>query len=482
MTTTPLVRSVAPVPVRTASWLSRRRLVATRLGSDLVTLAGAVLAGWSLRLRLDDLFPNEVVASQQLGWIFGPWILLGWVLALWSQGAYDSRNLQHGAAEIRAVVRGSFLALAAVGIGCYLLHIQLSRGFVAFAFLSGTAGLLAGRRLWRWSLERSRLMGRNRRRVLAVGGAGAIRTMEAAFSSRPRDGLSVVARCTPDPEWSGPDAAVRIIEAAVRSGADAVVLGSSGLQSAEELRALLWQVEGTDLDIYVLPDLHEVAEPRLRLLPVAGLPLLHVEQPQAGRAGGMSKRVFDVVTTLTILLLTGPLLLVVAAAIKLQDGGPVLFRQPRVGLDGRVFGMVKFRSMAVDAEARREELEHANESDGPLFKLRDDPRVTPLGRFLRTYSVDELPQLLNVLRGQMSLVGPRPPLPDEVDRYEVDVHRRLAVRPGMTGLWQVSGRSELSWAEAVRLDLYYVDNWSMTTDLVIIAKTVRAVLRSSGAY
>lgn len=479
---TTLAESVEAVLCRTPSRAFRRRLVLTRLTSDLVTLALAILAGWSLRLRLDGLFPNEVEASQRLGWIFGPWILLGWVVALWSQGAYHPRNLQHGTTEIRAILRGSFLALGAVGVGCYLLHIQLSRGFVALAFVTGTAGLLASRWVWRWSLERSRVQGRTQRRVLAVGSVGTIRTLEAAFSSRPREGLSVVARCTPDPAWSGPAAAARIVDAARHSRADAVVLGGSGLQTADELRALLWQVEGTDLDVYVLPDLHEVAEPRLRLLPVAGLPLLHVEQPQALQAGGVAKRVFDVAASAVLIAVLSPLMLAVAVAIRLQDGGPVFFRQPRVGRGGAVFGMVKFRSMALDAEARRGQLEPSNESDGPLFKLRDDPRVTRIGRLTRRYSVDELPQLFNVLRGQMSLVGPRPPLPDEVERYEHDAHRRLAVRPGMTGLWQVSGRSELSWTETVRLDNYYVDNWSMVTDLVIMAKTVRAVLGTSGAY
>ena len=182
------------------------------------------------------------------------------------------------------------------------------------------------------------------------------------------------------------------------------------------------------------------------------------------------------------LLVLAPVLAVVAVLVKAQDGGPVLFRQSRVGRGGQPFAMLKFRSMVVDAEERLAELHEQNEADGLLFKIKADPRITPLGTFLRRFSVDEIPQLVNVLRGDMSLVGPRPPLSSEVDRYAIDVHRRLLVRPGLTGLWQVSGRSGLSWDESVRLDLYYVDNWSMTTDLVIIAKTVRAVIRSTGAY
>jgi len=186
--------------------------------------------------------------------------------------------------------------------------------------------------------------------------------------------------------------------------------------------------------------------------------------------------------SLGLLILISPLMAVVAAMIKLQDGGPVFFRQPRVGRGSEPFGMIKFRSMLLDAEQRLADIQHLKESDGTLFKIREDPRVTKIGRFVRKYSIDELPQLLNVLKGEMSLVGPRPPLRCEVETYGSDVRRRLLVRPGMTGLWQVSGRSGLSWNESVRLDLYYVDNWSMLSDLVIIAKTVKAVIGSSGAY
>jgi exopolysaccharide biosynthesis polyprenyl glycosylphosphotransferase len=214
----------------------------------------------------------------------------------------------------------------------------------------------------------------------------------------------------------------------------------------------------------------------------AGLPLMHVQEPALSRARGPLKKFFDRSASLGLLLLASPVLLLVAFAIKAYDGGPVFFRQARVGALGEEFRMVKFRSMVVDAEARRDGLDGANECDEVLFKIQHDPRVTPVGRLLRRFSLDELPQLFNVLAGQMSLVGPRPALPGEVEGYANDVRRRLLVRPGMTGLWQVSGRSDLSWADSVRLDLYYVDNWSLVGDLVIMGKTVRAVLASQGAY
>jgi exopolysaccharide biosynthesis polyprenyl glycosylphosphotransferase len=261
-----------------------------------------------------------------------------------------------------------------------------------------------------------------------------------------------------------------------------VLVARGGYATSQELRRIAWDLEGSDIDLIVVPSLTDVAGPRIHMRPVAGLPLLHVEQPQAGEAGGLSKRLFDLVVSSCALVVLSPLLLVVAVVVKVHDGGPVFFRQARIGRRGEPFGMLKFRSMVVDAEHRLADIAHLNESDGVLFKVRDDPRITPFGRFIRRYSIDELPQLANVLRGQMSLVGPRPPLPAEVDRYADDVHRRLLVRPGLTGLWQVSGRSGLSWEESVRLDLYYVDNWSMLADLVIIAKTVRAVLGKHGAY
>lgn len=265
-------------------------------------------------------------------------------------------------------------------------------------------------------------------------------------------------------------------------GADTVLVARGGYSSSADLRRIAWDLEGSDIDLVVVPSLTDVAGPRIHMRPVAGLPLLHVEGPQTDEAGGLGKRLFDLVGAVVGITLISPLLLVLAILVKLEDGGPVLFRQQRVGRGGEVFGMMKFRSMVPDAEKKLAEIRHLNESDGVLFKVKDDPRITRIGRFIRRYSLDELPQLFNVVKGEMSLVGPRPPLPAEVRAYEQDVHRRLLVRPGMTGLWQVSGRSSLTWNETVRLDLYYVDNWSMLTDLVIIAKTVKAVVGKHGAY
>jgi exopolysaccharide biosynthesis polyprenyl glycosylphosphotransferase len=256
-----------------------------------------------------------------------------------------------------------------------------------------------------------------------------------------------------------------------------------GSVSAEpgELRRLAWQLEGSGVDLVVAPQLTDIAGPRVHIRPIEGLPLLHVEEPTLSGVAWLGKNMMDRVVAALGLLLFSPLFVAIAIAIKISDAGPVFFRQARVGREGTTFRVWKFRTMYADAEERRAALLDQNESDGQLFKIKDDPRIFPLGRLLRASSLDELPQLINVLSGEMSLVGPRP-LPAEDGDYLGDVRRRLLVRPGITGLWQVSGRSDLSWDEAVRLDLYYVDNWSLAYDLNILWRTVGVVLRRKGAY
>jgi exopolysaccharide biosynthesis polyprenyl glycosylphosphotransferase len=466
----------------------RAVLVLVAIADALVLLAAVSLA-WQSRIAF-DIWSDSIDRSADLSSTAGPWIVLAWLVILGAQGAYSIRQFGAGAEEFRLVFLASVITAGAVGMFCYLIQVPLSRGFVLLTFCYGTPMLLIERYAARKVVHSLRIRGRLVRRVIAVGGPAGVREVAAVLARERYVGYHVVGACVPSDVTVAPGMlGVPVLgsigetrEVCDRMGADTVLVARGGYTSSEELRQIAWDLEGGAIDLIVVPSLTDIAGPRISMRPVAGLPLLHVEQPQAGEAGGWSKRVFDIVTSAAILVLLSPLMLVVAVVVKLYDGGPVFFRQPRIGRDGEPFGMIKFRSMVVDAEARREELEHRNESDGPLFKIKDDPRITPFGRFIRRFSIDELPQLLNVVTGEMSLVGPRPPLPSEVEKYGADVHRRLKVRPGMTGLWQVSGRSELSWSESVRLDLYYVDNWSMMSDLVIITKTVRAVLRTSGAY
>ena len=245
----------------------------------------------------------------------------------------------------------------------------------------------------------------------------------------------------------------------------------------------MWRLETMDVDLVVAPGVMDVAEGRLALRPVAGFPLLHVEKPQYQGAKRFQKRAFDFCFALAALIGTSPLLIAAAAAVKLTSKGPVFYPSERIGLDGKPFTMLKFRTMVDGADKQIPGLLSLNESQGGmLFKIREDPRVTSVGKILRRYSIDELPQFINVLRQDMSVVGPRPPLRREVAKYDGDVKRRLLVKPGVTGLWQVNGRSDLAWDESVRLDLSYVDNWSMASDLLLIAKTLKAVVASDGAY
>jgi exopolysaccharide biosynthesis polyprenyl glycosylphosphotransferase len=300
-------------------------------------------------------------------------------------------------------------------------------------------------------------------------------------------GLEVVGACLPPhhdgqvglPVYGTFDDVAEAVEAAA---ADTVIVLSCPELDGHVLRRLAWRLERDDIDLIVASALIDVAGDRTTIRPVDGLPMLHVEHPRLEGGARVVKEIVDRVGAGLLLAVFAPVLLSLALWIKLGSPGPVLFRQVRVGRDGDHFRIFKFRSMYMDAEQRLAELRHLNENDGVLFKIRNDPRVTPVGRWLRKLSLDELPQLLNVVKGDMSLVGPRPPLPEEVAAYPDDARRRLAVKPGMTGLWQVSGRSDLPWEEAVRLDLRYVENWSLTLDFIILLRTVTAVLRSSGAY
>jgi exopolysaccharide biosynthesis polyprenyl glycosylphosphotransferase len=276
-----------------------------------------------------------------------------------------------------------------------------------------------------------------------------------------------------------PDEAVQLAAAA---DADILFVASGAFGTAQELRRLAWELEEHGVEVVVAPSVTDVAAERVRVRPVGGLPLIHLERSAAVRASRSAKRVFDLVSAGAAVVVLAPLLALIAVRVRHFDGGPILFRQERIGRDGVPFMCLKFRTMCVDAEARLARLQAESGFTGGLFKLKDDPRVTRPGMWLRRYSLDELPQLFNILRGDMSLVGPRPPLGREVDEYDDMAQRRLRVRPGLTGLWQVSGRSDLSWEESVRLDLYYVDNWSMLQDLSILRRTVSAVLASRGAY
>ena len=422
---------------------------------------------------------------------------VAWWMSVLLAGGYDTRFIGLGSDEFRRILSAAVHLTAGVAVISYAAKLELARGYMTIALPSAAVMDLTARYLLRKRLHRRRVRGWYMRRVVAVGHAAAVARLVTVLRRDTYHGLAVVAACLVDaPEGAGPDGAAGVPVAGVpvagglcgvatavsRFGADTVAVLACPEMDGGRLRELAWELEKTGTDLFVAPALLDVAGPRTTIRPVAGLPLLHVDHPELAGAKQAVKSVFDKTCAASALLVLAPLFAVIAISIRLADHGPVFFRQTRIGKDGQGFTLYKFRTMVPDAEQRKSQLAAHNEADGVLFKIRRDPRVTRPGAWLRRWSLDELPQLINVLIGDMSLVGPRPALPEEVASYGGHMRRRLVVKPGMTGLWQVSGRSDLPWEEAERLDLHYVENWSLALDLQILWKTGSAVIRGSGAY
>ena len=412
-----------------------------------------------------------------------------WIGALKLAGAYDVRFIGTGSDEFRKVLNAGIGLTAAVALFSYTVNLQLSRGYVVIALPSLTLFDLVARYMLRKRLHKLRASGRCMHNVVAVGDELAVADLIAELRRERYHGLTVVGACVPRPEECDELAGVPVygglddVTAAVKAfEADTVAVTVCPEMDGIRLRSLAWKLEKTGTDLCVAPRLLDVAGPRTTIRPTAGLTLLHVDHPQLEGFRVVVKDLFDRCAAAASLIMLAPLMAALAMTVWLSDRGPVFFTQVRVGKDGRAFRIYKFRTMVVDAELRKAEVMDRNEHDGVLFKLHKDPRVTAIGAHLRRWSIDELPQLFNVFLGDMSLVGPRPALPAEAEKYAEHVRRRLVVKPGITGLWQVNGRSDLSWDESVRLDLRYVENWSFALDLQILWKTVSAILQGSGAY
>jgi len=412
-----------------------------------------------------------------------------WVAALWLAGAYDVRFIGTGSDEYRKVLNAGVSLTAAVAIFSYAVNLELSRGYVVIALPSITVLDLLARLTLRKRLHRRRLSGKCMHSVVAVGHELAVADLVTELGRDRYHGLTVVGACVVRPGECDEVVGVPVygglddVTAAVKAfDADTVAVTACPEMNSVRLRSLAWELEKTGTDLCVSPALLDVAGPRTTIRPTAGLTLLHVDHPQLAGFRLLLKGLFDRCAAAAALIMLAPLMAILAASVWMHDRGPALFTQLRVGKDGRSFRIYKFRTMVVDAEQRKTQLLPGNDLDGVLFKLRTDPRITVVGAHLRRWSVDELPQLFNVFLGHMSLVGPRPALPDEAEKYADHVRRRLVVKPGITGLWQVSGRSDLSWEESVRLDLRYVENWSFALDLQILWKTISVLIRGSGAY
>lgn len=475
----------------TTKWRSRysRRLAAT----DAFVITWAVSGAYILRFGIDQ---NPETDEQNLTYgLISVGLVVSWWVMLSAWNARESRILGAGADEYKRVAAASLWLFGLVATVSYVFRMDTARGYVGVALPVGLVGLLLARWLLRQHINIDRQDGHSMYRLLLLGGEGAVAHLAASLRRAKYAGYLPVAAYTPGvqdgrnlelesglPILGHLPETKPILDAIAKCDADAVAVSAGVQLHPQTLRHLGWELASRNIGLIMAPALTDIAGPRIHTQQVSGLPLIHVTTPTLEGGQRVAKRLFDIVASGLMILVTLPLMALIALLVKLSEPGPVFFLQNRVGIEGKHFNMIKFRSMVVDAEERVGELEDRNEGSGVLFKIRDDPRVTHVGRVLRRFSLDELPQLFNVFYGSMSLVGPRPPLPKEVEAYEHDVRRRLLVKPGLTGLWQVSGRSNLSWQDSVRLDLYYVENWSLAGDFIILLRTFRAVFHSTGAY
>lgn len=482
-----------PIPNRPSRTPWHRSFRRTVLATDAAVLIVSVLVAEFIRFGLDPDAPASASATYS---VLGAVIAAGWWGMLQLYGAADERMLGHGAEEYRRVAQASVMGFGILAIATLLLKQDLSRGYLAIAFPIGLTGLLVTRKALRLWLVRQRRHGRMCTNVLVVGGLRSAASIERYFARHAEAGFRLVGVWKPDAQESEattlnlPGRAVPVLggELTIAQALDvtdsaAVFVTDTEHLGPNRLKDLTWELQAQNVELMVSPNVVDVAAPRISLRNIDAMPFLHLEKPRYENAARWGKVLFDRVGAAVLICCASPVLLAAAVAVRVTSPGPIFFKQERVGKDAEPFEMFKFRSMHVDADARLEEL--ICEAGGalvPLAKLKADPRITPVGSILRRYSIDELPQLFNVLSGKMSLVGPRPQRQFEVDLYDHVASRRLTVRPGMTGLWQVSGRSDLSWDDTIRLDTYYVENWSMVSDLTILWKTIRAVLGSTGAY
>ncbi len=416
---------------------------------------------------------------------------LTWLISLELFSTRESAAIGTGATEYSRVAQATGMSFGLLAIAFVLFQWEGLRTQILLALPVGLGALVLSRWAWRRWLVRQRSYGQYASRTLVVGDRDDVEYVLRKLGAGGRLGYLVVGTAIDDEitelvvdgnRFAVVGGSPDIANAAHALHADTVIVASQPASDPAFIKRLAWELEGTAADLVLSSRIADVAGPRMSLRPVEGLPLLHVRIPTFEGGAYAFKRALDILTSGLALLVFAPFAALIAIAIKIDSPGPVLFRQTRIGRDGREFKMIKFRSMRTNAEAELAELIRANEGAGPLFKMKHDPRVTRVGRILRKFSLDEVPQFWNVFFGDMSVVGPRPPLPQEVTAYDGRVFRRLYTKPGITGPWQVGGRSDLSWEESVRLDLRYVENWSVLDDLIIMWRTVKVMIRPEGAY
>lgn len=487
---------------------SRLQRITTPTGSVLTVKNGSPLrwqAIYTRRLWISDLVALIwVVYGTQIFWfgtgnaalslahdgrfsVISYWFASAIIIALWwwALSLVDSRSYRvigTGTSEYIRVIDASVRLFGVIAIVAFLFQIDIARGYLLISLPVGIGVLVLVRWLWRHWLFAKRYNGQYLARVLLVGSESSVEQIAAELQRNPRAGYRVVGACVPSgrlshtgvPVIGNVDAVERAIAA---THADTVAVTSADELPPDKVKQISWSLEAGKQHLVLAPSIVDIAGPRIHIRPVSGLPLIHVETPRFSLGQRVLKRSFDLVAATGLAILISPILLLVAIAVSWTSVGPILYKSERIGMNGKPFRMLKFRSMRVGADRELKALlEAQGTSEKPLFKIKDDPRITPVGRFIRKYSLDELPQIFNVISGSMSLVGPRPQIAAEVALYSEAAKRRLLTRPGITGLWQVSGRSALDWDAAVRLDLYYVENWTLAGDIAILFKTARAVV------
>jgi exopolysaccharide biosynthesis polyprenyl glycosylphosphotransferase len=462
------------------------------LGSDVAIVAISVLLAVIFRFGVTMSATLDLLGYPVDYWLVAVAIIATWLFVIGAYRTRDARVVGIGPSEYKRVVTASLLTFGLLAIVFFVFKIEIARGFFIISLPLGLGSLTLSRWLWRQWLTRQRSSGHYLSTAIVVGKRQDVRGVVRQIRNKSGAAYEIVGVATSrsnDSYFSVDGNSIPVVgslykvpDAVRQYGADVVIVAGQPAGGADYIRSLGWELEGTRAELVLASGLTNIAGPRIHMRPVEGLPLMHVELPQFEGGKHVLKRAFDFAVALVALVVLAPVLLVLAIMVRKDSPGPVLFRQERVGRNGAIFQMLKFRSMVMTAERDLPALLQHNDGAGLLFKMRNDPRVTGVGAMLRKYSLDELPQLWNVLVGDMSLVGPRPPLLREVEQYESHVRRRLFIKPGITGMWQVNGRSDLSWEESVTLDLYYVENWSLTGDFLILWRTARAMKNTTGAY
>jgi exopolysaccharide biosynthesis polyprenyl glycosylphosphotransferase len=453
----------------------------------LVDLLATLLAFWlayAIRFHVETgLWKGVDEPLRAYLWLTLPFCSI-WLFMYQRVGLYGPPSMRQAFSEFWSFIRAGVLGVIILFALTYALRIwqEPARVFTAFFFAGAVALPMGGRWLVRTATTRWLADGISVQRVLVVGAGAAGRDVAEGIRHQ-AVGFRMVGFLDDEEEVGGEIAeGIRVLgrvselETCVRRHAiDEVIIALAG-SSHEEQAALIRECLGLRVVWKIVPTQYDMLLDRISVDEVAGVPLIGMKTSNIIGVNYAVKRAVDVVGALLLLLFSLPLMIVVALAIKLTSPGPIFFSQTRIGYRQRPFRFLKFRSMVVDAEARKPDLTEMNVRAGPVFKIKDDPRATPVGRLIRKFSIDELPQLLHVLRGDMSLIGPRPPLPEEVAQYEECQKRRLDAPPGITGLWQVSGRTRLNFDEMVQLDLYYLENWSLMLDLKIALRTILVVV------